>query len=287
MKNINIGIGLNADWINGDDEKFRHCLNLAKASGGNSCEIIAHSMDVFANGKILKSRLNDVKKVLSEFDFNYTMHMPYSFDPHKGYINENIAFFKECINFAREINISCITVHSSEINIYDEDELIKNVNIYKEIGEFAENIQIGIENIYYPKEPKECRDYLGVNPKVLKNHIQNINMKNVGITLDFGHLFLCSNMFGTSFISSVNEMLPYTVHTHIHDNFGKNGKMTNYMDNLYKGIGDLHLPPLWGNLPWNDVSTFLKQLDVTFILETEFRFYPYFKDAVDFIRRLV
>ncbi len=168
MNNKNIGIGLNADWVDGDDERLRHCLNLAKSSGGNSCELIAHSMDIFINHKILKNRLLDVKKVLLEFDFNYSMHMPYSFDPQRGDIDENISFFKECINFAREVNITCITAHASEINIYDEEGIKKNIEIYKKVGKLAEDIKIGIENPYYTKGIDECRDYIGVGRQVAK-----------------------------------------------------------------------------------------------------------------------
>ncbi len=105
--------------------------------------------------------------------------------------------------------------------------------------------------------------------------------------MDFGHAYLSSILFKREYMNDIDEMLQYAVHAHIHDNFGINGTIVKYMDNLYRGIGDLHLPPGWGNLPWNKISKSLKNLNGTFILETEFRFYPYFKEAVEFIKELI
>ncbi len=278
-----IGIGLNADWIDGDDSKLRYCLELVRKSGGNSCELIMHSMDVLLNGRLLEPRVSAVKKILMDYDFTYSIHMPYSFQPHVPGEAEGLAFFKSCIDFAKQIGAPNITAHASPIEVGDEDGLLKDIAFYKEIAQYAGDIRIGIENPYYSGAAEESRMMLGVNPEALAVHIKRIGRKNCGITLDFGHAYLSAINYNRDYVSDIRKMAPLAVHLHVHDNFGKHGVMKNYMDNFSKGIGDLHLPPAWGEIPWKSVLPLFDGFNGIYILETEFRFYQYFHKGVIFL----
>lgn len=278
-----IGIGLNADWIDGDDNKLRYCLELARESGGNCCELIMHSMDVLLNGRLLKPRVSAVKQILMDYDFTYSIHMPYSFHPLVMEEDKSLAFFKSCIDFAKEIEAKNITVHASPIGVDDEDSLLKDVAYYKEIAQYAGGIRIGIENPYYSGDIEKFRTMLGVNPEDLAAHIKRIGCNNCGITLDFGHAYLSAINYNRDYVPDIRKMAPLTVHLHVHDNFGKHGEMKNYMDNFSKGIGDLHLPPAWGEIPWGLVLPLLDGFSGIHILETEFRFYQYFHAGVNFL----
>jgi len=275
-----IGIGLNADWIDGDDNKLRYCLELARESGGNCCELIMHSMDILLNGRLLEQRVTDVEKILQEFNFTYSIHMPYSFRP-----DVSPDFFKSCIDFAKRIDAKNITVHASPIAIDDEDGLKKDVVYYREIAQYAGTIRIGIENPYYAGDIGQFQNMLGVNPEALMAHIRRINCENCGITLDFGHAYLTAANYKRDYLTDIQTMAPMAVHLHIHDNFGKHGEIKQYMDNFTKGIGDLHLPPAWGEIPWNAILPLFESFEGIYILETEFRFYQYFKSGVEFLKK--
>lgn len=278
-----IGIGLNADWIDGDDNKLRYCLELVRESGGNCCELIMHSMDVLLNGRLLESRVSDVMQILMDYDFTYSIHMPYSFHPRIMEEAESLVFFKSCIDFAKQIGAPNITVHASPIAVDDEDGLLKDIAYYKEIAQYAKDIRIGIENPYYSGNDEKFRAMLGVNPEDLGRHIKRIGCNNCGITLDFGHAYLSAVNYSRDYVSDIRKMAPLAVHLHVHDNFGKHGEMKNYMDNFSKGIGDLHLPPAWGEIPWGSVLPFFEKFDGIYILETEFRLYHYFHAGVKFL----
>ncbi len=281
--NKQIGIGLNADWIDGDDSKLRHCLDLVQASGGNCCELIMHSMDVLLNGRLLKQRVSAVKQILMDYDFTYSIHMPYRFHPHAMEEAESLAFFQSCIDFAKQIGAPNITVHASPLAVDDEDGLLKDIAYYKTIAQYAGGVRIGIENPYYAGDIEKSRMMLGVNPKDLAAHIGRIGCNNCGITLDFGHAYLSAQNYDRDYISDIRNMAPLAVHLHVHDNFGKHGEMKNYMDNFSKGIGDLHLPPQWGEIPWNQVLPFFEGFKGIYILEMEFRLYHYFQEGVEFL----
>ncbi|WP_024295447.1 sugar phosphate isomerase/epimerase family protein [Lacrimispora indolis] len=278
-----IGIGLNADWIDGDDRKLRYCLELARKSGGNCCELIMHSMDVLLNGRLLEPRVSAVKHILMDYDFTYSIHMPYSFHSLSMGEVESIAFFRSCIDFAKEIRAQNITVHASPIGVEDEDSLLKDIDYYKEIAQYAGGIRIGIENPYYSGDIEKFRTMLGVNPENLAAHIKRIGCDNCGITLDFGHAYLSAINYDRDYVSDIRKMASLAVHLHVHDNFGKHGEMKNYMDNFSKGIGDLHLPPAWGEIPWGSVLPLLEGFSGIHILEMEFRFYQYFHAGVKFL----
>lgn len=278
-----IGIGLNADWIDGDDSKLRHCLDLVRESGGNCCELIMHSMDVLLNGRLLEPRVWAVKQILMDYDFTYSIHMPYSFYPHAMGEVESLEFFKSCIDFAKQINAPNITVHASPISVEDEDGLLKDIAYYKEIAQYAAGVRIGIENPYYSGDTEKFRTMLGVNPEDLAAHIKKIGCNNCGITLDFGHAYLSAINYNRDYVSDIRKMAPLAVHLHVHDNFGKHGEMKNYMDNFSKGIGDLHLPPAWGDIPWGSVLPLFDGFKGIYILETEFRLYHYFHGGVKFL----
>ena len=281
---MQIGIGLNADWIDGDDSKLHDCLEVVRKSGGNCCELIMQSMDVLLNGRLLEPRVLAVKKILMDYDFTYSIHMPYSFQPQTMGEIEGLAFFKACIDFAKQIGASNITVHASSIEVGDENSLLKDIAFYKEIAQYAGDIRIGIENPCYSGEVEQSRMMLGVNPEALAVHIKRIGCKNCGITLDFGHAYLSAADYNRDYVSDIRKMAPLAVHLHVHDNFGKHGEMKNYMDNFSKGTGDLHLPPGWGEIPWESVLPLFDEFKGIYILETEFRFYDYFSMGVRFLR---
>ena len=273
---MRIGIALNADWIEGNDEKLKHCLELVKASGANCCELIMHSMDVLLNGKLVECRVAAVKEVLKEYPFEYTIHMPYAYSPKWG---GGISFFAECIKFAREIGAKVINVHASHIEIGDVMALDEDAEFYREVGCLAKDIIIGIETPCYTSA-RTPGNLLGASPQAMIKHIERINAPNVGITVDFGHTYISSKIFKRDFLHDIEVLSKKTVHLHVHENFGKPGNMENYMDNYALGIGDLHLPPGWGETPLKEALKLFAGYEGIYILETEFRLYPYFGEAV-------
>jgi hypothetical protein len=51
--------------------------------------------------------------------------------------------------------------------------------------------------------------------------LEAVDHPNVGMCLDFGHLYLASNMLGFNYMEAVAEAAPWVRHLHMNDNFGK------------------------------------------------------------------
>ena len=86
-------------------------------------------------------------------------------------------------------------------------------------------------------------------PEQLARQAAAIAHPAVGVCLDFGHLFLAAHWFGFDFNSAVAELAPHVNHFHVHDVFAA----LTPTGNAELGHGDLHLPPGWGAIPFDQI----------------------------------
>jgi sugar phosphate isomerase/epimerase len=86
-------------------------------------------------------------------------------------------------------------------------------------------------------------------PDQLAGQVEAIGHPAIGACLDFGHLFLAARWFGFDFLEGVARLAPHVNHFHVQDLFGVLAPTAN----VELGHGDLHLPPGWGEIPFDDV----------------------------------
>ena len=76
-------------------------------------------------------------------------------------------------------------------------------------------------------------------------------------TLDVSHSYLMTSFRGTSFTDAVAAFAPVTGHFHLHDSFGRPpGSLSGFYtdsERLAFGVGDLHLPFGWGDIPFESL----------------------------------
>jgi sugar phosphate isomerase/epimerase len=86
-------------------------------------------------------------------------------------------------------------------------------------------------------------------PDQLAGQVEAVGHPAVGVCLDFGHLFLAARWFGFDFLEGVARLAPVVNHFHLHDVFG----ILSETSSAELGYGDLHLPPGWGQIPFDDL----------------------------------
>jgi sugar phosphate isomerase/epimerase len=87
-------------------------------------------------------------------------------------------------------------------------------------------------------------------PELLAQQVEQINHPAIGLCIDFGHVWISARWLGYDFLAGIERLAPLTTHFHINDNMGVSdytGKSVNL------GRGDLHLPPGWGTVPFEEV----------------------------------
>jgi sugar phosphate isomerase/epimerase len=123
----------------------------------------------------------------------------------------------------------------------------------------------------------------------LVEQVKKINRENIGIAFDFGHAFLASKYYHFNFLDSVKLALPYIKHVHIHDCFGKPKVSYEEQDiNLIQfGIGDLHMPLGWGEIPYNKIFRLLNNYDGVLCLELKPRYKKFYKYSLQRVKELI
>ena len=89
----------------------------------------------------------------------------------------------------------------------------------------------------------------------LAEEIRAVDHPFVCGTLDFSHVYLHSTFLGLDFLEQVEAFAPVTGHLHVHNSFGRPKLVPIYApsEELAFGLGDLHLPLGWGDIPWDDM----------------------------------
>jgi len=157
------------------------------------------------------------------------------------------------------------------------------------------NGKIFPSSAFTPQTPKptflrEISKYnYGANIEDLVKQVKEIDQENVGITLDFGHAYLASKYYRFNFLDSIKLALPHIKHLHIHDCFGKSKIFPENRDiNLIQfGIGDMHMPVGWGEIPYDKIFRLLKNYNGVLCLELKPRYKKFYKYSLERVKELI
>jgi len=253
--------------------------------GYDYVEVPADAIDVIFRGKLNLGRLQLLKEVLAQFKFRYTLHAPLALDLRARDDYElQLDLFSSSLELAAEIGAEVLVYHygrKSHDSLLEERLLqgvIQMADYARELGVVicVENIEIDtIQNVV--------------------DFVQEVGRKNVKMTLDLGHGYLAATRFGFDFLEAVRIAAPLVGHLHLSDNFGhfEETRLTSY--ELYKqipyrrrlalGKGDLHLPPGWGKVPWEEALGLLGDYQGVLILEYyHHRYIPEAREILQMLR---
>ena len=164
-----------------------------------------------------------IKGFLNYPDFEVVLHLPYG-------AKNNIASFKnldvvmdrlkKAIDFAAKYHANGVTLHPGELDgvLNRKEALDLSIENTKILAEYASqyNIDIMVENLIGAHE-------LCLTIEEMQYFQEQVNMENVGITLDCGHYHASHQT-----IEPVKDLVKYVetfgkkiMHLHLHDNHGE------------------------------------------------------------------
>ena len=271
-------IGINLPFAS-DPEEIKKWLKRFCDAGYEVVEFNADMLPFIIGGKVNKEITGFMKNLFSEFPLTYTMHIGYGVD------------LRDVDNYE-----------------FNEKALLASVDAAVETGAVLMNLHYekksnskSIENKFLEGHLKACdkAEKMGLNLTIenievetvdpVIEFVKTVNRNNFKMNYDIGHGYLAANYFGFDFLESVKKAAPHLGHLHFSDNTGKFEmlRLTNkaLYDNLPLGNrfafgrGDIHLPPLWGNIPYDKVSDILKGYDKTIICEFYSKYFiPFLKE---------
>jgi sugar phosphate isomerase/epimerase len=302
---IALGCKIDEVRVDGDLEVLIRDLRTFEALGVEAVEIPPHGLDLIANGRLRDPLAKEVRNILADFPFRYSVHAP---NPINLMDQEekalHVSALKATLDFASMIGAEVVVYHGGRfvpeecfpvLPYLDEPKWEQKTKMWQqevdEVSELADSypkLVIGIEN---------ARPYLNYSPysyaerpDFLKNMLLAIGRANVGVTLDTGHMWMASKYHRFNFLAGIDQLLPWVRHLHVHDNFGKavypHEKQQTHQIPL--GKGDSHMPIGWGEIPFDEVmAKVLRNFEGLIILELRSRYFRFMREALAALRDVV
>ena len=239
--------------------------------GADAVELSLYGEEIISGGRLIEDRVARIVEITKNYDVRYTVH---------GQIVSNFmdrenleyqkAVVKAMLELCDRVGAGILVHHSgkapmvSKSRLPDLDKMERDA--LSEMAEIAKkyNVRIALENIFAIND-EEYRQ----TPAEVAQSVQVINSPNVCGLIDFSHAYIECNRLGINWREQIRAMAPITGHLHIHDSFGRpysTNKFYHPAEATALGIGDLHLPIGWGDIPWDDIFDELTFLPDTILM---------------------
>jgi len=284
-----LGLGVTIGTGTSDLNTVAKHMDLAEKHDLEFVELSIYDWNIICGRKIILSELNKLKSLCKNHNLNFSVHGELSVN---FLDEENIDFHKEVlkrdIEVASEINASHLVTHFgiTSINNFNDTNKFNSLlklqrDTYEEIGDYAKshNVILTVENLF-----NFFDEQIHVPlPNIIFDQLKIINHSNVKATLDFSHGYINCEHYKVDFIDQISIMATISKHLHVHDSFGLQKKIWTYnnSEELSYGLGDLHLPIGWGNIPFDRIFEKLEfAKGLILILEIQERFIEYIPETI-------
>jgi sugar phosphate isomerase/epimerase len=262
--------------------KLRQELDSIRIAGADCCELVIHALDVVVGGRLVSSRVNTVHKLMREYKFIYTLHLPYELNllcPDAAHLYKKI--FQASIAFAKEVGIELIVYHAGITA--KKDMILREVSLLQDLAAQAGNIKLCMENGPFYQTGEYSA---GITADTMLDFCKKVNMPNFLLTYDIGHGFLRLEGDAQLLLRDIQKLLLYIGHIHLHDNFGIPLPMAQYDYNhrITCGAADIHLPLGWGSIPIQEILNILTPYNGIINLEIEKRFADQYASSLEIVR---
>jgi sugar phosphate isomerase/epimerase len=262
-------------WISDGDnfDQLRSELDRAAELGMEFAEIPLFMIDLIAGGRVLPGQMRRLKEATAGRGIGFTAHGPIALNlmAPRELLPRHMAVAKATIEIAAEIGAAHLVLHSGQSpetgDAVIEAAYAQQRESLAQLGEFAASgsLILAVENVL-PLEP----GLTSALPSRVAREIEAINHPNVRGCLDVSHAAIMSRIAGVDFFAEAEALARVARHVHVHDSYGDPTRIFTFVrsEKLAFGLGDLHLPLGWGNLPWRELMSRADfEPDVIFNLE--------------------
>jgi len=247
---------------------LRTSLARIAAAGFTHAELSGKSLGVIINGRLMPQRVEALRAALDGIPLGYTLHGTEISSARGGNLADvstptQRMTVEADIELAHAVGASVVVYHSGMLRAPGGDGRAFAAGMdaeraaLVELGDLAGRygITIAVEN-RDPVGRYILRQAYGIDLERLAEQIERVDHPHVGICFDTGHAFLASAYLGFDYLEGVRRIAPLTAHIHLSDNFGNVmlDETADPAENLIQGLGDLHLLPGWGAVPFDSIA---------------------------------
>ncbi|WP_010478038.1 sugar phosphate isomerase/epimerase family protein [Thermococcus zilligii] len=233
---MEIGITVYPHFIT-KDKTLASILADVKIKDYDFVSIFPHALGLIVNGQVVEKKLQNVENTLRGVGIDYIIRMPTSMNLRDHiYHTRHFRVAKALADVAMKLEAKVIVMQSGKTGRLDLE-----IEAIQQLADMVEpfGIRIALENTY------SVKDTLYV--------VDNVNRDNVGFALDVAHAFLSAQGDENKLLEDVKLGTDKTIILMVHDNFGKLFPQVEPEDALAYGVGDLHLLPGEGKIPFGKV----------------------------------
>ncbi|QRM33264.1 sugar phosphate isomerase/epimerase [Microvirga sp. VF16] len=259
----------------GDLNHFDLSLREVADTGADACEIAGYSLEVVSGGKIMKDRSARIAKIVQGYDFKkLSLHGPLvSNFMDREHLDIQKAVMRANLELCDQLGAGLLVQHGGHARpapgeaVSDYDSMEREALAEMAVVAERYGVRIGLETIFATAEGQYVQ-----TPTELAATVRSVGSPHVVAVLDFSHAYLQSTLKKLNFRDELRAVAPVTGHLHVHDSYGLPRSMTVYRpaEATAYGLGDLHLPIGWGDIPWEAIFSELQFLpDTMLIMEIE------------------
>ncbi len=247
-----------------DLDRLDRQLGRLEAIGADAAELAVTPLSCLVGGRVIADRLAAVRKVVRRRSLRITLHgvlamnfMDESHAPlHRAVASGTLAL-------ADALGAPLVVVHPGWLSAVTATARGEDLRAREREGltwmagqAAARGITLGLENMPVILETLDGHHTsYAQDPLRLADQIRAINHPALRATMDLSHAYQASRHFGWDLGERLALMAPLTRHLHLHDSMGRPQTLRDLFPGEAQvfGMGDLHLPLGWGDLPYDTV----------------------------------
>jgi len=287
------GIGITMPKPAPDLSNMPHILDDLEKLEIDAVEVKAHEMFLVQQGRVAQPMLTTLRQSCDGRRLDYSLHGPKSinFCDHPDRLARHFEVLRAYLDIAADIGAYHYVLHSGRTQAQPFGAILdankRQQEWLQRAGDLAKerNLHICVETMIGGSEGKIATP----TAAQLAQELAKLAHSNVHATFDVSHASLRAAYLGEDFLAQATAIAPYAKHLHVHDSFQCPVDIVTYSDaeKLAFGLGDLHLPLGWGNIPWDEiVDTCAFPAQALLIIELNSNFWHLAADCVEYARRL-
>lgn len=252
------GLGYTVDDA-GKPEQLGEQLAAVIEAGYTHAEIDPQDWDVFHGGRLVQANLDRFVPIAAAFRdrLGYAMHGPFHVNLFNlDQIERGERTLINGVEIAAAVGAEVMVYHPgyrlappAQAGVTMDELLERERDVLRRVADVGARDGVAIAVETFPPVGEWSYTY-AVWPELLAKQVAAIDHPGVGVCIDFGHLYLAARWYGFDVVAGTETLAPWTNHFHVQDLFG----LTTTGDDLAEtGEGDLHLPPGWGEVPFDAI----------------------------------
>jgi sugar phosphate isomerase/epimerase len=252
------GFGFDTDSAAPDLSDLDDVLARIAAAGASHAELSLCALELIAGGRILADRRRRLKQICARHPLAYTVHSTLAVNfMDEARLDLHKAVCRSMLELCDAVGAGVMVHHPGLVPAQPAPflERLQGIECHalREMGDLAAGygVKIAVETLFVEDPSRYTAD-----PVKLAQVIAEIDHPQVCGTLDVSHAYIMTTWRGMDYLEALRAFAPCANHLHVHDSFGRPTTMANFYTHAERiafGMGDLHLPMGWGEIPWEAI----------------------------------